>query len=120
MNNKALLNLTYLNNNNQVFYYDKLVIDHKEYKINDEKSITIKFNDFEKIGSKVFTVEYFKSKYNQVNKSYLQVIHVDNCGIILPKRGFTRDILFPDYLTHIFKFMMETKHIKKNLKEELY
>lgn len=106
MENDATLSLTYITEDKEKikFPYDQFFIEDNEYKIKEKLLININFNDFEKeMGSKVVTSKFIDIDNKQAEFSYFEVISGENHGFLFSSRScFTRDLIFPDNLSHYF------------------
>ena len=75
MNNKALLNLTYLADEKDKFDYDKIIFNNSEYNIDEPKTIELDFDDFEtEMGSKVVIGKFIDNQLKETTYRYFEVI----------------------------------------------
>ena len=114
MNNKALLNLTYLADEKDEFDYDKIIFNNSEYNIDEPKTIELDFDDFEtEMGSKVVIGKFIDNQLKETTYRYFEVISGENKGFLFPSKGYTRDIIFPDNSVHELEIIYKKKSIYK-------
>ena len=114
MNNKALLNLTYLADEKDEFDYDKIIFNNSEYNIDEPKTIELDFDDFEtEMGSKVVIGKFIDNQLKETTYRYFEVISGENKGFLFPSKGYTRNIIFPDNSVHELEIIYKKKSIYK-------
>ena len=94
---EAKIILNYIFENEEPDYFLKILIEKKEYKLEEvnKKEIAIKFNDIEvELGSKIIEIELIY--INSHNTHHCEILPGNNYGILFPYKGYIRDIIFPE------------------------
>ena len=95
INKKSTLLLNYIFENQKPIF-SKILIDNKEYSLEEvnHKEIEINFNEIEKeIGSKILNIKLINEFSDDIQN--FEIIEDKNTGILFPNFGCIRDIIFP-------------------------
>ena len=93
---EATLNLDVMNIKDA--YFNSVIVEGQEYKIEEKMEIKIKFNEIEsEIGAKCVTLKIKDKTSKRSDKDhYFEVMEGINTGILFTSRGKTRDLIFRD------------------------
>ena len=95
INKKPTLLLNYIFENQKAIF-SKILIENKEYSLEEvnHKEIKINFTEIEEeIGSKILNISLKNQYKNKIQN--LEIISGENVGVLFPTLGNTRDIIFP-------------------------
>ena len=111
---EAKIILNYIFENEEPDYFLKILIEKKEYKLEEvnKKEIAIKFNDIEvELGSKIIEIELIYINSHETHPC--EILPGNNYGILFPYKGYTRDIIFPE--DQAYKVEVQMTEYKKVL-----